>query len=340
MRARGRDGSTPRPVNALSALAPVLFGALAVVVALQMLGMTSPALSPALSPAQGARGIVNAPVESAGCGQPSPLRPGTTAERSVMSGGQHRTYRLHVPTQYTPSASAALVLDFHGDESTAAQFERYTGLSQVADQQRFLVAYPQGLPGRDGQTGWAGVGDGQPQADDVLFASDLLNEVQRAFCVDPHRIYVMGFSRGGGMASLLACRLAERVAAVAPVSGAFFGSVEAGCSPQRPVPILEFHDSADPVVPYAGGGGENFLPVLRWLDGWVTRDGCSGPESVFYASNGAIGEKWSGCSRNALVEHYKLDGAGHDWPGGADNPQALNAGAVAWDFFRTHPLDY
>jgi polyhydroxybutyrate depolymerase len=140
------------------------------------------------------------------------------------------------------------------------------------------------------------------------------------------------------MAGLLACRLAARVAAVAPVSGAFFSSFESGCAPQRPVPLLEFHGSADHVVPYFGGGSENFLPVPRWLNGWAARDGCNGPGSIFYERNGATGEQWTGCSGSAIVEHYLLDGAGHAWPGGDGGPQQLNAGAVAWDFFEAHPL--
>jgi polyhydroxybutyrate depolymerase len=66
-------------------------------------------------------------------------------------------------------------------------------------------------------------------------------------------------------AALGGCAL--RVAAVAPASSAFFGAVEATCSPRRPVPVLEFHGSADHVVPYSGGGGETFLPIPRWLSG-------------------------------------------------------------------------
>jgi polyhydroxybutyrate depolymerase len=320
----------PRWVDALYALLPLLFGALVIVIALQALGV--------MNPAHGAGVLVNEPITSAGCGKSTPVSAGASAEQIVTSGGQIRAYRLHVPTGYTPRVSAALVLDFHGDGDTGERFERYTGLSQVADQNGFLVAYPEGLPAQDGQTGWAGVGAGQPQTDDVLFTSDLLNQAQKTFCIDPHRIYAMGFSRGGGMAELLGCRLAERIAAFAPVSGAFFSSVETGCAPRRPIPLLEFHGSADHVVPYWGGGDENFLPIPRWLNGWAARDGCNGPGSIFYERNGATGEKWTGCAGSAIVEHYLLDGAGHAWPGGDGGSQQLNAGAAAWDFFQAHPL--
>jgi len=92
-------------------------------------------------------------------------------------------------------------------------------------------------------------------------------------------------------AALGGCAL--RVAAVAPVSGAFFGAVEATCSPRRSVLVLEFHGSADHVVPYSGGGSGTFPPVPRWLSGWAARDGCSRAGSIFYEHDGATGEKWT-----------------------------------------------
>jgi polyhydroxybutyrate depolymerase len=65
---------------------------------------------------------------------------------------------------------------------------------------------------------------------DILFVSDLLTHLQGMLCIDPYHIYAPGFSNGGGMTNLLACRLAERIAAFAPVSGSY-PPVPGGCHP-------------------------------------------------------------------------------------------------------------
>src|SRR5581483_6858856 len=120
----------------------------------------------------------------------------------------------------------------------------------------------------------------------------------------------------GGMAALLACKLANRIAAFAPVSGAYFASVEQSCAPHHPVPLLEFHGTADGVVPYEGGGSESFLSVTHWLADWVSRDQCQSGPATFSTSAGTTGEEWTGCDGNALVEHYVIDGGTHAWPNG------------------------
>src|SRR5581483_7818707 len=92
-------------------------------------------------------GVTASPIDSAGCGIAPAVAIGTSAEQSLKSGGQTRAYRLHVPTRYNPTVMTPLVLNFHGDDSTDGQFESYTGMSQTADQDGFLIVYPQGLPG-------------------------------------------------------------------------------------------------------------------------------------------------------------------------------------------------
>src|SRR5579884_1483085 len=167
---RRRNG--PRRVNLLYTLFSLLVGTLVVVLASQVLGNLSKASELPPSDATVYVGVTASPIESAGCGIASAVAIGTSAEQTLKSGNQTRTYRLHVPTGYNPTLMTPLVLNVHGDDSTDVQFEGYTGMSQTADQDGFLVVYPQGLPGTAVQAGWGGVGQGQPQVNDVRFVSD------------------------------------------------------------------------------------------------------------------------------------------------------------------------
>jgi poly(3-hydroxybutyrate) depolymerase len=86
--------------------------------------------------------------------------------------------------------------------------------------------------------------------------TDTFNDL---YCIDNSRIYAAGKSNGGGfVGGVLACdtKLSTKIAAFAPVAGAFYipNFIEKGCNPGRPdIPILEFHGGNDGVIPYSGG---------------------------------------------------------------------------------------
>jgi polyhydroxybutyrate depolymerase len=261
-----------------------------------------------------------------------------------------RTYLLHVPSSYQAQSSEALVLNFHGHGGNAIQQEHRTGMSLLADQQGFIVVYPQGVVGPDGRAGWDTGATERPQVNDVLFVSDLLNHLQSVLCIDPLRIYATGFSNGGGMTNVLACTLAGRLAAFAPVSGSY-PPYPGGCHPVRPVPLLEFHGTADRVVPYNGSQSRQYSPILAWLQGWATCDGCTMGPTIFYTHVNVTGLEWTHCRGNATVVHFRIQGEGHRWPsvsfnvsfnepgGTTGTPvKALSASALIWSFFQQHPL--
>jgi polyhydroxybutyrate depolymerase len=308
---------------------------------------TSPA--PSRTPSPEAT-IITTPIRSTGCGKPAPTPPGRSVNETILSGGLTRNYLLHVPSGYQTHSSAALVLNFHGHGSNAMQQERRSGMSLLADQQGFIAVYPQGVVGPDGRTGWVTGAPERPQVNDVLFVSDLLNHLQSVLCIDPLRIYATGFSNGGGMTNVLACILAGRFAAFAPVSGAY-PPYSGGCHPVRPVPLLEFHGTADWVVPYNGSMSKHYPPILAWLQGWATRDGCTMGPTLFYKQVNVKGLEWTNCRGNATVVHFRIQGEGHTWPsvtfnvsfntsGGSTGTtvKALSASALIWSFFQQHPL--
>src|SRR5712691_1465145 len=319
-----------------------IFGALCALLTAGCSSSPSSSALPSRTPSP-ETGVITTPIKSAGCGKPVPGLPGSSVIETVFSGGLRRAYLLHVPSGYQADSREALVFNFHGHGSTAIEQERRSRMSLLADQQGFIAVYPQGVVGPDGRTGWATGLRGRPQVNDVLFVSDLLTHRQSVLCIDPLRIYATGFSNGGGMTNVLACTLAGRLAAFAPVSGSY-PPYPGGCHPVRPVSILEFHGTSDPTVPYNGSMSKQLPSILTWLQGWATRDGCTRGPTVFYKQANVTGLEWTNCQRNAIVIQYRISGEGHIWPfitfnePGGTAVSSLSASALIWSFFQQHPL--
>jgi polyhydroxybutyrate depolymerase len=275
-----------------------------------------------------------------GCGKRPPTPPGSSANEMLRSGGLLRYYRLHVPTGYRPTRYTPLVFSFHGHNSDMMAQERLTGFSTLANQQGFLVAYPQGTVGPDGETGWATGPRKDPTVNDVHFVSDLLTHLQSTLCVDPQRVYATGFSNGGAMTAMLACTMAGRMAAFASVSGSYY-PLAGGCHPSRPAPIFEMHGTADTTVPYNGDAALRLPPIADWLADWAQRDGCASQPVPFFQLGNTTAERWSDCQGDAMIIHYRIEGGKHDWPQTISAPGSslkLSTTGLIWSFLQEHLL--
>ncbi|MBB4688427.1 alpha/beta hydrolase family esterase [Amycolatopsis jiangsuensis] len=285
-----------------------------------------------LSGTAAASGVVDHAVATTGCGQ-AVAGAGTSTTAHLKSGGIDREYRIYVPARYNPHRRYPLVLSFHGHKRTSQYQEELSGFSG-SDQ---IAVYPQGLVGTDGETAWTGA-PYSASADDVQFTSDLLTSLQGQLCVDPSRIYATGKSNGGGFVGVLACRMAGRFAAFAPVSGAFYPQGGA-CHPSRKVALLDFHGTADTTIPYTGNPAKGLPSIPDWLAGWTSRDHCF-PRPLSYSPvHDVVVQRWLGCS----LVHYRVEGAGHVWPSTEPNldsetPTVIDATPVIRHFFRAHRL--
>jgi len=276
---------------------------------------------------------------SAGC---TPALPHATGDSngSISSGGLDRTYILHVPTGYDGSTRVPLVLAFHGFTLNADFMSAYAKLPQAADADEFIAVIPNGT-GQPQYWNSSATSDGP---DDLGFVRDLLSSVESQLCVDTARVYAAGYSNGGGMAQFVACQLEPQIAAVAVVASTY-GS----CQPT--VPVVAFHGTADPLLPFDGSDqslgvvGGNLPPVRQALSEWAAGLGCdrlptiSRPTpnvelSTFHNCIGGDGE--------ALL--YAVLGGGHTWPGSAFGidvlgvtTQEIDATQVTWQFFAAHP---
>ena len=65
--------------------------------------------------------------------------------QTIDVDGVERSFLIHVPADLPEGQDIPLVIALHYLGSNAAQFETYTSFSNKADQERFIVAYPQGI---------------------------------------------------------------------------------------------------------------------------------------------------------------------------------------------------
>lgn len=256
---------------------------------------------------------------------------------SIPSAGLTRTFILHLAPSYGIQPQA-LVINYHGYNFTALKMEQYSNMPAEADKAGFILVYPQGV---DDPPSWnAGIGAEGPtgDADDVQFTRDMLNYLEKNYCVDTHRVYVTGFSLGGGMAYRVACTLTNQIAAIATVAGAYYHA-PGGCQPSRPLPVLEIHGQADNYAPYDGNPSAMMAAVSVYLNVWLTHDQCSSSSDVIFQQGDVTGLEWKHCANGTVVEHYRISDGGHVWPGGGNiatlgySTHVINANVVIWNFF-------
>ncbi|MFI6080488.1 alpha/beta hydrolase family esterase [Streptomyces sp. NPDC051217] len=299
------------------------------------------ALAPVTATAAAPTAVSAATSASAkGCRQPAPQQPGTSELRTVASGGLWRTYQLHLPADYTPREDWPVVLAFHGRGNTGAGTEEFSGLSNLPA----IVAYPNGVIGTgDGdRQAWQGAPYAAAGVDDVAFTGDLIDELKGTLCVDSRRVYATGKSNGAGFTGLLACRMSDRIAAIAPVAGAFYPETGENCRPSRPVPVIDFHGTGDVTIPYAGDAERGLPAIPDWTAEWADRNDCrSRPHTRTIEPDITI-TSYNGCDRGADVRHVAVTDGGHTWPGadsysgGGYVTGTIEAHEVMWQFLRQY----
>jgi polyhydroxybutyrate depolymerase len=269
----------------------------------------------------------------------------------IKSEGRLRKYLLYVPKSHDANTPTPLVICIHGFAQWPAHQQSLSGWNTLADEHGFIVVYPQGtgfplrwnvLPLEDNPAA---------TAKEVQFFSDLIDRLSQDFNIDPSRIYANGMSNGGGMSHLLACELSDRIAAIGGVAGAYLYPWES-CHPPRPVPVIAFHGTKDPIVPYDGGPTVSrkhkfeFAPVEEWAANWARHNGCVDEPETIPAIGSVRGIRYTSCDGDAEVVFYTVAGGGHTWPGGSKLPkwltghttQDVNATELMWEFFSKYSL--
>jgi polyhydroxybutyrate depolymerase len=260
---------------------------------------------------------------SAGCRSPDADFAALGDDGRFTSGGIERVFSIAAPEDVSGRDPLPLIVNLHGARATAVLQQTSSELSTRGPEEGFVVVAPQGM---GTPPNWRIAAEGP----DLAFVEQLIDEVERRMCIDQSRIYLTGFSMGGMMTMLLACRQPERYAAIAPVAG----EIEiTDCPSDRP-PLLAFHGTADTVVHFDGTLDPNVAVLAPYPNDpprdeivrrWADANGCTLPATDTPLPPDVEEQAYT-CPPSGSVEMYVIEGGGHTWPGSTPGPYAAALG--------------
>lgn len=261
---------------------------------------------------------------------------------SINHDGLDRVYSYYVPTNWDQSQEVPLLFVLHGLTQTGEGVMDITGFNEIAETNNFIVCYPSGI-----SNAWnANMNVSVSSADDKGLIEKLALLFQNDFNTNPQKQYLCGFSNGGFMSHKMACESDMCFAAIATVSGNMSDTVYANCNPKFPTSVLHIHGTADPVVTYFGSITTG-VSVAQTMEKWQQFLSCDpNPSSVDLPNpsildlSTASRETYANCV-NSSLEHIKVSGGGHQWPGiatvvgGVGNVNMdFYSPQIIWDFLQ------
>jgi polyhydroxybutyrate depolymerase len=239
-------------------------------------------------------------------------------------------FQLTTPAGHGPFP---VLFNLHGSGSNAGEQSVYSGFPDRGAARGYLVVTPDGT---GSPRGWDFLGKA-----DFAYFDDIIDSFP-AGCADPARLYFAGISLGSAMSAFTMCGLRHPVTAVGLVAATVYPPT---CDP-RPTPVLAFHGTDDPLVPYAGGtvagSGVPVDPAEVAMAKWAVKDGCAATPTTTTLAPDVTQLDWPGCASGAVTLE-RIEGGGHTWPGASIDVAALgvttksvDATARFLDFFDAH----
>ena len=236
--------------------------------------------------------------------------------KTITVNGSTREYLQYVPQgieEHQP-----LLISCHGSGQGPDFQANYMKIENVCDTARFITVFPKGK-----NLQWDITGNS-----DIDFILALIDKMHEEYKIDRGRVYLSGFSMGGMLTYHAMTKIADKIAAFAPISGYPMGGMQFTSS--RPIPIIHTHGTSDSVVP--------FDRTQSFIDGWVKRNNCPTTPKVT--------EKYRGADHITKYEYgpgddgvevvlMKLAGKDHF----VSNDKGVFTGDEIWKFCKRFSID-
>ena len=264
-----------------------------------------------------------------------------------------RRFYLYVPNNYSVNLPTPIVFNFHGGGGNPISYMNYTSdMRGLAEANNFILIYPEAIADPStGSISWIDKATSGAPRDETLFIDAIINSINSNYSIDLDRIYACGYSEGGIFSYELACRLNNKIAGIASVSGSMLSDSErsnlgfSDCLPQHPTAIMLIPGTNDSNAHslYQGccldwGLDSYYLSVNEITDYWTNFNSTDSNPSVSDVSNtnttdGSTVQRkiWSNGQGGVEVQELKIIGGGHEWPGTSGNMD-VNANNEIWQF--------
>jgi poly(hydroxyalkanoate) depolymerase family esterase len=289
------------------------------------------------------------------------LPPGRFDAFSYTNAAGARSYRLYIPASGAGQV-LPLVVMLHGGTQDAVTFAAATGMNDLAEREKFLVAYPE--QPRSANAGrywnWFALGHQRRDAGEPSLIAGITAQVTSRYGADAARVYVAGFSAGGAMAAVMAAVYPDLYAAAGVHSGLAYAAATDLPSalqamrqgpphparlpaPSRAVPLIVFHGDQDATVAPANAAGLiGHVLAAASPDrhpGALPTTVTSGQVSGGHAYTRTCYQHPAGA---ALAECWIIHRGGHAWSGGVPHgsytdARGPDASAEFIRFFGEHP---
>lgn len=280
---------------------------------------------------------------------------GTFQQYTYSGSAGSRPYFVYTPANYTPGTAVPLIVMLHGCTQTPTDFAAGTQMNALADQDHFIVVYPQQTSTYNSQQCWnwfvpadQARGGGEPAI--IAGITQAVEQNTSAWTVDTSHVYVAGMSAGAAMSVIMGATYPDIFAAIAVHSGLEYqaatsqsaattslsqggpdptqqgqAAYNAMGSSARVVPTIVFHGTSDYTV-YPLNGDQ---VVQQWMQTDHLASNNTYNASFNSPSSTTRGQvsggraytttKWNDNQGNEVEEYWKVTGMGHAWSGGSSS---------------------
>jgi poly(hydroxyalkanoate) depolymerase family esterase len=282
---------------------------------------------------------------------------GTFTQYTYNGPAGSRPYYVYTPANYQVGTAVPMIVMLHGCTQTPTDFAAGTQMNTLADQDQFIVVYPQQTSTYNSEECWnwfqtadQSRGSGEPAI--IAGIAKTVEQTTSQWTIDTNRVYVAGMSAGACMAVIMGATYPDIFAAIGVHSGLEYqagtdqtsgtqalsqggpnpttqgqAAYNAMGSAAREVPTIDFQGQSDYTVYPVNGD--------RVIEQWMETDhlASNGTYNASFSSpttttNGQVSgssghsytvQTWNDTNGKEIEEYWKINGMGHAWSGGSSS---------------------